>query len=92
MTIGNTRIIVKIVNQLSGEESTMDDTYWNHFKDMDTTNLHTHGIHVSPFEDDVLIAIEPDQEYTLTYNYGFHYPGTFWYHAHHHGSTLFKVD
>eukprot|EP01084_Bolivina_argentea_P284856 488307_1 len=89
---GNTKISLTIVNQMSGEESTMDDTYWNHFKDMDTTNLHTHGIHVSPFEDDVLIAIEPDQEYTLSYNYGFHYPGTFWYHAHHHGSTLFQVD
>merc|ERR1719295_2050028 len=70
---------------------------------MDTTNLHTHGLHVSPFVDDILLHISPidldilsalpgrtSQSYP--YEFGFHYPGTFWYHAHHHGSTTWQVN
>eukprot|EP01083_Nonionella_stella_P209172 758485_1 len=70
----------------------MDDIYWSKFKDLDTTNIHTHGIHVSPFEDDVLANIEPKTKLTNVYNYGYHYPGTYWYHAHHMGSVTFQLD
>ncbi|WP_066945577.1 multicopper oxidase family protein [Streptomyces lushanensis] len=49
------------------------------------TNLHTHGLHVSPRQpaDDIFIAIKPG----TTYNYAYQLPrditpGTYWYHSH----------
>jgi FtsP/CotA-like multicopper oxidase with cupredoxin domain len=59
-----------------------------------TTNLHTHGLHVSPRGngDNVLLAIPPDS--TQPYNIplpGNHTRGTYWYHAHTHGSTAIQV-
>ena len=61
----------------------------------DITNLHTHGLHVSPSgcQDNVFLEIRPNQ--------AIHYqikipdnqpPGTFWYHAHLHGSTAVQVS
>ncbi|HEX2296130.1 MAG TPA: multicopper oxidase family protein [Actinomycetota bacterium] len=59
-----------------------------------TTNLHTHGLHVSPRGngDNVLLAVRPQK--TQRYHIPIprdHAPGTFWYHAHGHGSTAIQV-
>eukprot|EP01084_Bolivina_argentea_P285968 490494_1 len=91
-TKGNTKISITQVNQLKGAAHVPDLFDSNHFKDMDVTNIHTHGIHVSPDEDDVLIAINPGEEFTYTYTYGYHYPGTHWYHAHCHGGVAFQLN
>ena len=54
------------------------------------TNLHTHGLVVSPEgdSDNVFIMIDPggthDYEYVLGAD---HPPGVFWYHPHHHGNS-----
>lgn len=54
----------------------------------DPTNLHVHGLHVSPEDngDNPFVSIAPgetfDYEYVLP---GDHPPGTYWYHPHHHG-------
>ncbi|HEX6198823.1 MAG TPA: multicopper oxidase domain-containing protein, partial [Thermoanaerobaculia bacterium] len=67
----------------------------NVFKDPNVTNLHTHGVHISgetPADDvtrffegtfggDFVYDIPPD-----------HMGGTFWYHAHYHGSTFLQVS
>ncbi len=59
-----------------------------------TTNLHVHGLHVSPEgnSDNVLLAIEPgagfDYEYRLPKD---HPPGVYWYHPHHHGTVAGQV-
>ena len=67
----------------------------NVYKDPNVTNLHTHGLHISgetPGDDvtrvfeggtygDYVYDIKPD-----------HMGGTFWYHAHHHGSTYLQVS
>ncbi|MDQ3981829.1 MAG: multicopper oxidase domain-containing protein, partial [Actinomycetota bacterium] len=59
-----------------------------------TTNLHTHGLHVSPRGngDNVLLAVRPQtvQPYHIEIPKD-HAPGTFWYHAHGHGSTAIQV-
>jgi FtsP/CotA-like multicopper oxidase with cupredoxin domain len=62
--------------------------------EFNTTNLHTHGLHVSPSgnSDNVLLRI-PSQT-TFPYEIkvpGNHPAGTFWYHAHAHGSTAIQV-
>jgi FtsP/CotA-like multicopper oxidase with cupredoxin domain len=59
-----------------------------------TTNLHTHGLHVSPEGngDNVLLAIRPQT--SLHYYIPLpsnHTRGTYWYHAHTHGSTAVQV-
>ena len=58
------------------------------------TNLHVHGLHVSPegHSDNVLVAVKPgalfDYDYQLPGN---HPPGVFWYHPHHHGTVADQV-
>lgn len=57
-----------------------------------TTNLHTHGLHVSPQgpADNIFLAIDPwvNREATYKYNIPVNHPaGTYWYHAHKHGSV-----
>ena len=60
-----------------------------------TTNLHTHGLHVSPSgnSDNVLLNIGPGevQEYEIAVPDD-HPAGTFWYHAHKHGSVAAQVS
>jgi FtsP/CotA-like multicopper oxidase with cupredoxin domain len=68
-----------------------------------TTNLHTHGLHVSPASfvndfglliasDEVLLHVEPGhvQPYCIQLP-DFHAPGTYWYHAHKHGATAVQL-
>jgi FtsP/CotA-like multicopper oxidase with cupredoxin domain len=66
----------------------------------DVTNLHTHGLHVSPsnnpngtHQDNVFVTICPGTtaEYEIHVPSN-HPPGTFWYHAHVHGSTALQVS
>lgn len=55
-----------------------------------TTNLHTHGLHVSPEgdSDNVFVMVEPGQSHTYRYRIPTDHPsGTFWYHPHHHGQV-----
>ena len=59
-----------------------------------TTNLHTHGLHVSPAgnSDNVLLNIAPQSRFPYEINIPADHPaGTFWYHAHRHGSTAVNV-
>jgi FtsP/CotA-like multicopper oxidase with cupredoxin domain len=67
----------------------------NVFKDPNVTNLHTHGLHIS--------GESPGDDVTRFFEGGFggdyvydipadHMGGTYWYHAHHHGSTFLQVS
>ncbi|MFK5634501.1 MULTISPECIES: multicopper oxidase family protein [unclassified Ornithinimicrobium] len=54
------------------------------------TNLHVHGLHVSPegTGDDVFLAVEPGQSHQYEYRLpDDHEPGVYWYHPHHHGTV-----
>lgn len=58
------------------------------------TNLHSHGLWVSPSgnSDNVLISIKPDVDFEYEYNIPIDHPaGTFWYHPHQHGATAMQV-
>ncbi|QCO99576.1 multicopper oxidase family protein [Arthrobacter sp. 24S4-2] len=58
------------------------------------TNLHVHGLHVSPEGngDNIFISVQPgdtfDYEYKLP---GDHPPGVYWYHPHHHGMVADQI-
>jgi FtsP/CotA-like multicopper oxidase with cupredoxin domain len=59
------------------------------------TNLHAHGLWVSPTgnSDNVLVSINPGVEFQYEYNVPADHPaGTFWYHTHLHGSTALQVS
>ena len=60
----------------------------------DATNLHVHGLHVSPQGngDNPFVRIGPGE--TFGYRYAIpegHPPGTYWYHPHHHGMAAEQV-
>ena len=60
----------------------------------DSTNLHTHGLHVSPEGNSDNPFIEVKDGETFTYKYQIpenHKEGTFWYHPHHHGMAAPQV-
>jgi len=51
------------------------------------TNLHVHGLHVSPTanHDNVYINLRPGRRFTYQYSVPLDQdPGSFWYHPHHH--------
>jgi len=59
-----------------------------------TTNLHTHGLFVSPDGngDNPFIAVEPGQRFDYDIRLPEdHPPGLYWYHPHHHGMVADQV-
>jgi len=61
---------------------------------LNDTNLHVHGLHVSPKppQDDVLLTVEPGCKYQVDVRIPKdHLPGTGWYHPHQHGSTALQL-
>jgi FtsP/CotA-like multicopper oxidase with cupredoxin domain len=59
-----------------------------------TTNIHTHGLHVSPAgnSDNVAVAVGPGQKFQYEIKIPADHPaGTYWYHPHKHGSTTIQV-
>lgn len=58
------------------------------------TNLHPHGLKVSPRRpaDDVFIEVGPQQSFAYEFKIPEDHPaGTFWYHPHRHGSAAFQL-
>jgi FtsP/CotA-like multicopper oxidase with cupredoxin domain len=63
--------------------------------DMDEpTNLHVHGLHVSPSgnSDNIFLHIDSGQTFNFQYDIPEdHPPGFYWYHPHPHGHTALQV-
>ena len=60
----------------------------------DVTNLHVHGLHVSPQADadNVFVAVLPGQSFDYRYKLPVdHPPGVYWYHPHHHGMVADQI-
>jgi FtsP/CotA-like multicopper oxidase with cupredoxin domain len=60
----------------------------------ETTNLHTHGLHVSPsgVADNIFVSVPDHDRRTYTYEIpADHRSGTFWYHPHRHGTVARQV-
>ena len=58
-----------------------------------TTNIHTHGLHIDPNMDSIFTAAAPEGG-SLLYRYEIpvaHAPGLHWYHAHTHGSSAMQI-
>ena len=58
------------------------------------TNLHLHGLHVSPQanSDNVFVAVRPGEGFDYSYRLpSDHPPGVYWYHPHHHGMVAGQI-
>lgn len=58
------------------------------------TNLHTHGMWISPsgHSDNVLISIHPGEQFRYEYEIPVDHPaGTYWYHPHQHGAGFVQL-
>ncbi|MDQ3886052.1 MAG: multicopper oxidase domain-containing protein, partial [Actinomycetota bacterium] len=58
------------------------------------TNLHTHGMHVSPQDngDNPFLRIDPGTSFDYEIRIPLDHPaGTFWYHPHHHGTVADQI-
>jgi FtsP/CotA-like multicopper oxidase with cupredoxin domain len=95
---------VKVINDLpkNTDQFCVQDHHasMNNPHCFNTTNLHVHGLHVSPKEpsDNVFVEIPPKADDPVKGEYKFcfqlplfHKPGTHWYHAHKHGSTAIQL-
>ncbi|TNE86881.1 MAG: hypothetical protein EP330_19930 [Deltaproteobacteria bacterium] len=90
VTPGN-KYVLSFHNNLPYESP---DPAHNVFKDANISNLHTHGLHISGESpgDDVTRSFEGGYGGDFVYDIpADHMGGTYWYHAHHHGSTYLQV-
>ena len=58
------------------------------------TNLHTHGLHVSPGgnSDNPFVTVEPGESFDYAITIPADHPaGTYWYHPHHHGTAADQI-
>ena len=89
------RLVVRVKNALGAVATyAPSSNSMNGLKLFNTTNLHTHGLHVSPRApaDSVFQSVSPGE--SLTYEYDipvYHMGGTHWYHPHRHGAGSMQV-
>ncbi|CCQ46097.1 multicopper oxidase family protein [Pseudarthrobacter siccitolerans] len=58
------------------------------------TNLHVHGLHVSPVGngDNIFVSVDPGSTFDYEYNLPEdHPPGVYWYHPHYHGIVADQI-
>lgn len=86
------RVLLK--NQLPPNPDQDSADQGNYPQRLNTTNLHTHGLNVSPADssDNVLLEILPGTDFQFHIQLpADHATGTYWYHPHHHTSTYGQV-
>ena len=84
---------IKLINDMPpNRDATPIDRSLPH--QFNNTNLHTHGLHVSPggISDNVLRIMEPGESYDVKIAIpSDHAPGTNWYHPHAHGAADIQI-
>ncbi|WP_247538117.1 multicopper oxidase family protein [Ralstonia pseudosolanacearum] len=93
VTPGDT-VRITLHNKLKGSEGCNGDAAPDKPHCYNGTNLHSHGLWVSPTgnSDNVLLSLNPQTSFQYEYNIPADHPaGTFWYHPHRHGSTALQV-
>ena len=85
---------VNLVNELDEPVNPYETDGWNTFEKAQITNLHTHGLHVSPQgnSDNVFIEVDPGASHEYIYEiHENHAPGLSYYHSHLHGAGYLQV-
>mmetsp|Transcript_11294 Transcript_11294/g.25942 ORF Transcript_11294/g.25942 Transcript_11294/m.25942 type:complete len:971 (+) Transcript_11294:113-3025(+) len=92
---------ITFVNSLSSSNNVGCDVTGTQFCDTATSNLHTHGLHVSSrgkldglshYADDIFASVAPGGSENFEFAIpSYHMPGTHWYHPHHHHATALQA-
>lgn len=85
---------ITLINSLEKEDCATPADGINTPHCFNSTNLHAHGLWVSPAgnSDNVLVTIAPKTRFQYEYNVPADHPaGTYWYHPHLHGATALQV-
>ncbi len=88
-------LLVRVINDLPDEPAAAHPSPTSGPHGLNTTNLHSHGLHVSPEDnsDNVFLEVAPrsrqDFRFLLPTD---HPPGTHWYHPHKHGAVAIQVS
>ncbi|KAI8611866.1 hypothetical protein BC830DRAFT_624492 [Chytriomyces sp. MP71] len=94
VTAGDT-ITLTLVNALGSNDDLddiLDPTLMNTMHSPNSTNMHTHGMHVDTAQDYVFQHVYPGGSHTYTYTIqADHAPGLHWYHSHKHGTSAMQV-
>nr|AYM53687.1 multicopper oxidase type 3 [Cystobacter fuscus] len=83
-----------LVNNLPAEPVTDEEPPVTEPHGFNTSNLHFHGLHVSPAgnADNVMLEISPGNHFHYEVKIPLDHPaGTYWYHAHKHGSAALHI-
>jgi FtsP/CotA-like multicopper oxidase with cupredoxin domain len=95
-------LAIKFTNNLLSANNAACASTNGEFCEAATSNLHTHGLHVSSkgvedglpdYSDDIFVAVAPGGG-TASYNFSLpadHMGGTHWYHPHHHHATALQA-
>jgi FtsP/CotA-like multicopper oxidase with cupredoxin domain len=98
--VGDT-LRIQVINQFPPNPPSSEPA--QHLRYPNSTNLHTHGLHVTPglvspgvygdyVVDDPRMGIMPGQSRQHEYRIGLDHPaGAYWYHPHLHGATSIQV-
>lgn len=94
-------IKVRLQNNLNPADDKTCSITKTEFCESETTNMHTHGLHVSSKgivdglqynSDNIFVAIPPGQTSSFSFDIPVnHAPGTHWYHPHHHHATALQA-
>jgi FtsP/CotA-like multicopper oxidase with cupredoxin domain len=85
---------VLLINDLPPLDHPDDSVELDRPHEWTTTNLHTHGLHVSPEGDgdNVFVAIAPGERHQYEIEVPADHPGgLFWYHPHRHGGVAQQI-
>jgi FtsP/CotA-like multicopper oxidase with cupredoxin domain len=86
------RLNITLINNLVDDSANDVGRAHNTFRHANTTNIHTHGLHVDPAIDSIFRLASPGT--SLNYDIPIpadHAPGMHWYHSHAHGSSSLLV-
>ncbi|KAJ3292271.1 hypothetical protein HDU76_007181, partial [Blyttiomyces sp. JEL0837] len=85
------KLIINLINDLSANNDPPGDLM-NTVHAPNTTNIHTHGLHVDPAIDNIFVEVQPGKSWTYSYDIPIDSPpGLHWYHSHLHGSSAMQV-
>ncbi|KAK3233393.1 hypothetical protein CYMTET_56307 [Cymbomonas tetramitiformis] len=82
------------ITLVNGLQPNIDDetSEMNTLRHPNTTNIHTHGLHVDPSTDNIFVTVESGESHTYEYYIpSDHMPGNHWYHSHVHGASTLHV-
>jgi FtsP/CotA-like multicopper oxidase with cupredoxin domain len=86
---------IRFTNKIVFDQAGTKPGYGRPPRDSNATNLHYHGMHLSPIgtEDNMLIVVHPNDRYRYQLEVPLDHPaGLFWYHAHVHGLVTNQVS